>query len=319
MGFELLNIPLQGINDAITKQFGVNLLVLRLDLAQPEISGNKLFKLKYNLLEAEKAGAKTLLTFGGAFSNHIAATAAAGKKYGFKTIGIIRGEEHSELNPTLKFVADCGMKLQYVSRTFYQNKKELYEFARKQFEKEKIYFIPEGGSNALGVLGCQEITKFITRDFDYVCCACGTGATMAGVVRSLKKNQKAVGFQVLKADGYIKKEVSNWLSDSISEQESAIQNQEKVNVKNNWSINEEYHFGGYAKINEELTEFIKQFEQNNTIPLDYVYTGKMMFGVYDLISKGVFKSGETVIAIHTGGLQGNSGFEFRGNKLTQYG
>ena len=319
MRLELLNIPLQGVNDAITKQFGVHLFVLRLDLVHPEISGNKVFKLKYNLLEAEKAGAKTLLTFGGAFSNHIAATAAAGKKYDFKTIGIIRGEEHSELNPTLKFATDCGMKLEYVSRTFYQNKKELYEFASKQFEKEKIYFIPEGGSNALGVLGCQEITKFIAIDFDYVCCACGTGATMAGVIKSVKNNQKAIGFQVLKADGYIKKEVSNWLTDSIGEQESAIQNQEKYSVQNNWSINEEYHFGGYAKINEELIEFIKQFEQNNTIPLDYVYTGKMMFGVYDLISKGFFKSGKTVIAIHTGGLQGNLGFKFRDNKLTNNG
>jgi len=290
-------IPLQPINDAITKKHDVRLFVLRLDLNHPHISGNKLFKLKYNLEEARKQGKDTLLTFGGAFSNHIAATAAAGKEHGFKTIGIIRGEEHEELNPTLKFATDCGMLLIYVSRGDYKFK-SIPSLSNHQIIKSSNYFlIPEGGSNELGVLGCKEITKKIPIDFDLVCCPCGTGATLAGIVLSLKDDQDALGFQVLKGENYIRNEVDNLLR--------------KFNFvsQNNYNINEFYHFGGYAKVNSELKEFIKQFEKENNIPLDYVYTGKMMFGIYDIIKKGHFEKGKTIVAIHTGGLQGNKGFE----------
>ena len=319
MQFEPLNIPLQAVNDAITKKYGINLFVLRTDLNHPLISGNKLFKLKYNLLDAKKNKKKALLTFGGAFSNHIAATAAAGKEYKFKTIGIIRGDEHSELNPTLQFAVNCGMILHYVSRTLYRNKKELYEYVNQKFSEEEFYLIPEGGSNEHGVLGCKEITKQININFDYVCGACGTGATMAGIVLSLKNNQKAIGFQILKADGYIKNIVMQWLNHFSKKQEKQKDSSVTDYLRPNWSINENYHFGGYAKVKSELVEFIYQFEQDNNIPLDYIYTGKMMFGIYDLIRTGFFKRGETVIAIHTGGLQGNSGFLFRGIKLTANG
>ncbi len=290
-------IPLQPINDAVTKKHDVSLFVLRLDLNHPHISGNKLFKLKYNLEEARKQGKNTLLTFGGAYSNHIAATAAAGKEAGFKTIGIIRGEEHEELNPTLKFATDCGMQLFYVSREDYRNK-NIQSLSNYQIIKSSNYYlIPEGGSNELGVLGCKEITKNIPIDFDIVCCPCGTGATLAGIVLSLKDNQNTLGFQILKGENYIKSEVDNWL------------NKFNFITQNKYNINESYHFGGYAKVNPELKEFIKQFEKENNIPLDYVYTGKMMFGIYELIKKGNFEKGETIIAIHTGGLQGNKGFE----------
>jgi len=305
MQFEPFNIPLQAINDAVTEKHGIRLFMLRTDLNYPHISGNKLFKLKYNLLEAEKNNIKALLTFGGAFSNHIAATAAAGKEYGFETIGIIRGEEYAELNPTLKFAVDCGMHLYYVSRTLYRNKIELYDYVKQQFSKKNIYMIPEGGSNELGVLGCKEITQYINVGFDYVCCPCGTGATMAGIVLSLKNNQIAIGFQILKAKGYMKNEVAHWLEKKLFE------NRNEVALKqNNWDINENYHFGGYAKINSELAEFIKWFECCNHVTLDFIYTGKMMFGIYDLIEKGFFKRGETIVAIHTGGLQGNEGLKF---------
>jgi len=288
-------IPLQAISDAITKEFGVRLFVLRTDLNHSTISGNKLFKLKYNLLEAKKNHNKTILTFGGAFSNHIAATAAAGKEYGFKTIGIIRGEAYPQLNSTLQFATDCGMQLHYVSRMLYQNKKELYEYIDQQFSAESFYLIPEGGSNDLGVLGCKEIIQYVNTDFDYVCVPCGTGATITGIILSLKNNQQAIGFQVLKAEEYIKNEVVQWLNESD---------------QSSWTINEQYHFGGYAKVKPELTEFVKQFQQANEIPLDYIYTAKMMFGIYDMIKTGFFKRGQTVIAIHTGGLQGNLGFKF---------
>ena len=316
MQSEPLNIPLQVVNDAVTEKYGINLFVLRTDLNHPLISGNKLFKLKHNLIEAEKKGKNTILTFGGAFSNHIAATAAAGKEYNFKTIGIIRGEEYSKLNPTLQFAVDCGMRLHYVSRTLYRNKKELYGYVNQQFSEDKFYLIPEGGSNELGVLGCKEITKQINKKFDYVCAACGTGATIAGIILSLENNQKAIGFQILKAEGYIQNEVMQWLNYFSKEQEEQTNNSEGICLQSNWSIDENFHFGGYAKVKPELVEFIYQFEQDNNVPLDYIYNGKMMLGIYDLIRKGFFKRGQTVVAIHTGGLQGNVGFVFRGIKLT---
>ncbi len=296
-------IPLQQINDEITTKHGVRLFVLRLDLNHPYISGNKLFKLKYNLEEAKQQGKDTLLTFGGAFSNHIAATAAAGKEYEFKTIGIIRGEEHKELNPTLKFAVDCGMQLIYVSREDYKNK-YVPPFLNLQTNKfSNYYLIPEGGSNELGIEGCKEITKNINIDFDVVCCPCGTGATLTGIILSLTNQQIAIGFQVLKGENYIKNEVNSWL--------------EKFNIpkKSNFYIEESFHFGGYAKVTPQLKQFIKGFEKENNIPLDYVYTGKMMFGIYDMMERGGFEKGKTIVAIHTGGLQGNAGFNI--NETTE--
>lgn len=299
------SLPLQKINSEFITAHGIQLYVYRLDLNHPDISGNKLFKLHYNLLEAQKqnlptgqAGKKTILTFGGAFSNHIAATAAAGKEYGFKTIGIIRGEELSELNPTLTFAKKCGMKLHFVSRSLFHDKEELYKTIHEKFPEENYYLIPEGGSNELGIKGCEEITKNISVDFDIICCPCGTGATFSGITLSLKEHQHAIGFQVLKGEKYISNEVTNWLKHFKSKQK-------------NWEVNEDFHFGGYAKLKPQLLEFILHFERENSIPLDYIYTGKMMFGIYELIRKGAFKKGQTIIAIHTGGLQGNSGFDKR--------
>ena len=297
MRIDSISPSLQPIHDVFIKNSGVNLVVLRIDLMHPTIGGNKLFKLKYNLEEAKKQNLKTLLTFGGAFSNHIAATAAAGKEVGLKTIGIIRGEEHQELNPTLRFAVDNGMQLKFISREHYRNKNsnEFIDSLNQQFKN--FYLIPEGGSNDLGVKGCKEIIQTVGIDFDHVCCACGTGATMAGITLSLKKGQEAIGFQVLKAEGYIQQEVTKWL-----------QQFDRSASSPGWDIKEGYHFGGYAKISPELINFIDRFEKNNGIPLDNIYTGKMMFGIYDLVQKGVIKKGKTVVAIHTGGLQGNVGF-----------
>ena len=287
--------PLQQIFDPIWDEKGIKLYVLRIDLNHPEISGNKLYKLKYNLEEAKKQGKNTLLTFGGAFSNHIAATAAAGKLAGLNTIGIIRGDELSDLNITLKLAKENGMQLHYVSRELYRDKEALMNDVRTKFG-ENIYVIPEGGSNTLGVKGCMEITQNIDIPFDFICVPCGTGATLSGIVLSLKDEQQAIGFQVLKAEGYIKKEVQDWLTEF------------KQNDKGNWSINEEYHIGGYAKVNEQLKQFVQDFNSKHGIPLDYVYTGKMLFGITDLIHNNFFTAGSTIIAVHTGGLQGNKGF-----------
>ncbi|MEO6903945.1 MAG: pyridoxal-phosphate dependent enzyme [Bacteroidia bacterium] len=287
-------VPLMEIKSTLIDHNQLRLYMLRLDLNHPDISGNKWYKLFYNLQEARKQNKSVLLTFGGAYSNHIAATAAAGKEQGFKTIGIIRGEEQFS-NATLLFAQQNGMQLHFVSRALYQQKEELYKYVAKQFAQENFYLIPEGGSNQLGMLGCKEITKLIDIDFDYICCACGTGATLSGIILSLKKQHQALGFQVLKAPNYMQQEVQQQLKG--------------FPVEANWSINENYHFGGYAKIKRELTDFVSHFKLNHHIPLDLIYTGKIMFGVFDLIEKGYFKKGTTIVAIHTGGLQGNAGFK----------
>jgi 1-aminocyclopropane-1-carboxylate deaminase len=290
MQIDLPAIPLQRISDSITSGKDLNLYMLRTDLNHPHISGNKLYKLKYNLQAACRANKSILLTFGGAFSNHIAAVAAAGKTYGFKTIGIIRGEQYETLNPTLQFATDHGMQLEYVSRELYRQKEELLRYVKHKYG-ETVFLIPEGGSNELGILGCKEIIKHIPVNFDHIACACGTGTTLTGIILSLKSVQQALGFQILKAPNYIHQEVSRQLE--ISGQS-----------KNNWCVFDNYHFDGYAKIKAELSAFIEKFESNHRIPLDPIYTGKMMFGLYDLIEKGHFKKGETIIAVHTGGLQG---------------
>lgn len=290
-------IPLQAIEDSVTQQCGIQLFILRTDLNHPHISGNKLYKLKYNLKEAAEKKHDTLLTFGGAFSNHIAATAAAGMEYGFKTIGIIRGDECSTLNPTLAFASGCGMHLHYVPRALYKDKTALYAYADKAFGKDKFYLIPEGGSNMSGVRGCMEIADAIPGDADVICCPCGTGTTMAGIIMGLSAGQLAVGFQVLKAVGYIAGEVENWLQEF------------KMPDKRNWTVVEDYHFGGYARVTPELMDFADSFKKLHNVPLDYVYTGKMLFGIYDLMKKGYFKKGLKIVAVHTGGLQGNAGFD----------
>ena len=275
--------------------------MLRLDIIHPYISGNKWYKLKYNLEEAKKKNKGTLVTFGGAYSNHIAATAAAGKEFGFNTIGVIRGEElatsprlsddpllkqeraEQPLNHTLRFAKGCGMQLHFVSRGDYR-KRDSPEFLKLIPELPNDYYLlPEGGTNELAIKGCAEILSLIDIPFDFICCPVGTGGTIAGIISSLKKNQKAIGFSVLKG-----------LEFPFSSP-SPLQEGDIVT---------DYHFGGYAKHTPELLKFIDDFEKQNNIPLEQVYTGKMMFGIYDLIKKNHFLKNSTVIAIHTGGLQG---------------
>ncbi len=288
-------VPLQRIDCELTRANEVELFILRTDLNHPGISGNKLFKLKYNLLRAKEENKTTLLTYGGAYSNHIAATAAAGKEQGFTTIGIIRGEDDPE-NPTLQFARKNGMKLRFVDRTLYKNKIALQKQIEDEFPSGSVYSIPEGGSNSEGVLGCREISGLINIPFDTICCPCGTGTTLAGIILSLKENQSAIGFQVLKGEGYIRSEVTQLLN---------LFNSPSYK---NWRIEENFHFGGYAKVTTGLIHFITSFEKEHCIPLDFVYNGKMMAGVFQMIGTGSFKKGERIIVVHTGGLQGNPGF-----------
>ncbi len=270
----------------------IELFIRREDLIHPFVSGNKFRKLKYNLLQAKKENQTTLVTFGGAFSNHIAAVAFAGKEKGFRTIGVIRGEElrvKINENPTLLFAQQCGMEFDFVSRETYKLKTENNEFKDNYAE---CYIIPEGGTNNLAIKGCEEIITTADIDYNYICCSVGTGGTIAGIINSSFSNQKIIGFPALKGD-FLKKDIR------------------KFAKNNNWELNTEYHFGGYAKVTEELIEFMNQFKIKFNIPLDPIYTAKMVFGVIDLIKKSYFPENSKILMIHTGGLQGIAGMNLK--------
>ncbi len=273
----------------------ISLYIKREDLLHPIISGNKFRKLKYNLTQAKNENKEVLLTFGGAFSNHILAVAAAGKEYGFRTIGIIRGEELNDAvseNPTLQKAKDLGMIFEFVVREIYREKNNP-KFIRQLADKfGDFYLIPEGGTNDLAVKGCEEILTVNDEKFDYICCSVGTGGTISGLINCSKNSQQVLGFPALKGD-FLREDICRFAS------------------KSNWDLIAEYHFGGYAKVSEELIQFINEFYQKHKIPLDPIYTGKMMFGVMDLIHKNYFPKNSKILVIHTGGLQGIAGM----NKL----
>ncbi|AXG69757.1 D-cysteine desulfhydrase [Kordia sp. SMS9] len=299
MEFEIENIPIQ----EVTLNFAtdVRLFVKREDLIHPFVSGNKFRKLKYNLAEAKNKKHDTLLTFGGAFSNHIAAVAAAGKLHGFQTIGIIRGEElNSEIdsNPTLKFAQKNGMQFHFVSRQAYREKTSETFITQLKQTFGRFYSIPEGGTNKLAVQGCAEIITENERDFDTICCAVGTGGTIAGICEGAFAHQQILGFPALKGD-FLQKEVS------------------QLTDQNNWKLISKYHFGGYGKVSDELIAFINQFKQQTNIPLDPIYTGKMLFGIIDLIKNGHFGKQNRILAIHSGGLQGIEGMNQKLQKKGQ--
>jgi 1-aminocyclopropane-1-carboxylate deaminase/D-cysteine desulfhydrase-like pyridoxal-dependent ACC family enzyme len=301
----LTDIPTIRVEDPLLKEAGVTLMINRQDLIHPYLSGNKWYKLKYNLIEAKKSGYKTLLTFGGAYSNHIYAAAAVGKIFGFKTIGVIRGEQCTPLNSTLSFASSCGMKLFYLSRQDYRRKHEPEIIQMLEEKFGNFYLIPEGGSNKLAVKGCSEIIQSIHNEFDVICCACGTGGTIAGLICGLNGSRNVLGFSVLRGADFLSRKVEK-LVESFSGK-----------IFHNWQINYDHHFGGYARIDIRLINFIEQFEQNTRIPLDPIYTGKMMFGIYELVKQGFFLKGTKIIAIHTGGLQGINGLKEKIIKLKQ--
>ena len=269
----------------------VELYIKREDLIHPLISGNKYRKLKYNLIQAKKENHATLLTFGGAFSNHILAVASAGFENNFKTIGVIRGEElfdKIEQNPTLKKAKELGMQFKFVSREDFRNKNNKDFLANLKTEFGDFYLLPEGGTNELAIKGCEEILTKEHKMFTHICCSIGTGGTISGIINSSLDSQQIVGFPSLKGD-FISNEISNFVE------------------KSNWNIISDYHFGGYGKITDELIRFINDFNAKNNIPLDPIYTGKMMFGIDDLLKKDYFPKGSKILAIHTGGIQGIKG------------
>ena len=290
MQWNNFNAPIENIQHPILKEKKISLALLREDLNHPEISGNKYRKLKYNLIEANKLGYQNVLTFGGAFSNHIAATAAVAKIYNFKAIGIIRGEEIKDLidlNPTLKFAQSKGMTFDFVTREEYRNKNTAEFIANLKAKYPYHYIIPEGGTNPLAIKGCEEILYPACNEYNIVTTAIGTGGTITGLINSAQR-QQIIGFPALKGD-FILKEIR------------------KLCFKNNYSIINDYHFGGYGKVNDELIQFINQFKIETNIQLDPLYTGKLMFGIFDLIKKDYFAANTKILAVHTGGLQGIEG------------
>ena len=269
----------------------VALYLKREDLIHPYISGNKYRKLKYNLIEAQNREYSAILTCGGAFSNHIAATAYMGKEYGFKTVGIIRGEELKgkwEQNPTLVLAKENGMQLKFVSRDDFRKKGDLVFLRELEKEFGNYYLLPEGGTNALAIKGCREILTSADKDFDVVSCAVGTGGTIAGIIDSSHASQYILGFPALKGD-FLKKDICKFVR------------------KRNWELQTDYHFGGYAKVDSKLINFINDFNRGTGIPLDPVYTGKLLFGILDLVRKDHFSPMTRILAVHTGGLQGITG------------
>ncbi len=300
------NIPLEKIEEDFLTRKKINLYVLREDLIHSEISGNKWRKLKYNIEEAKKRGHHQLLTFGGAYSNHIAATAAAGKIFGFKTIGIIRGEETLPLNSTLQLVKENGMILKYVSREQYNNKYEESFLKDLKNELGEFYEIPEGGSNSFAVKGCTEIITNINIEYDAICCACGTGGTIAGIIASVSSDKKVFGFPALKGGAFLKEDIQQLLWDYSNRYTTNI-------INKDWELTTGYHFGGFAKIKPELIDFIRGFKKKHNILLDFIYTGKLVFGLYEMIKNANQFDNKTIILVHTGGTQGNKGFEERLN------
>lgn len=289
--FQLPPSPLQLINDPILNKYNLKLYIKRDDLIHPDITGNKWRKLKYNLIAAREQGFDSLLTFGGAYSNHIAATAVAGKTFNFKTIGLIRGNELTPTsNPTLRYAKLNGMDLIFLPRSDYKFKDKLTQEHQKDH-----YVLPEGGTNELAIRGVIEMVDEIYDEIvpDYICCAVGSGGTLAGIVNGLKGGTKAIGILVLKDD------TQNLIEKTIAK---LIPENAEFDL-----IKDPYHFGNYGKTTPELIDFMKGFEKRNaTIQIEQVYTGKMMFGIYDMIQKGKFKENSTIVIVHTGGMQGRS-------------
>jgi len=288
--------PVQELDHPLFSSKEVKVAIKRLDLVHPVISGNKFYKLKYNLEKAIQHNLDTVLTFGGAFSNHIYATAAASKAVGIKSIGIIRGDRVDPLNPTLSFAENAGMHLHFVDRESYRKKNEpaFLEILEKQFGK--FYCIPEGGTNKLAIQGTSEILCKEEQEYTHITTSIGTGGTFAGLLSSINSAQKLIGFSALKGE-FIHQELADLLK------------MYAISPLGDFEIRTDYHFGGYAKWKPELIEFMQWFWGEFRIELDPVYTAKMLFGLFHLIKRDYFPKGASILAMHTGGLQGNKGFQ----------
>jgi 1-aminocyclopropane-1-carboxylate deaminase/D-cysteine desulfhydrase-like pyridoxal-dependent ACC family enzyme len=320
---------LQEVTSPETERAGVRLLIKRDDLIHPQFGGNKWRKLKYNIEHMLANDIGTLMTFGGAWSNHIHATAAAGKHFGIDTIGIIRGEAGRTPSDTLQFARHCGMQLFFLDRQQYRLKDQPEVLGRLlecyASDPADTSILPEGGSNRLAVVGCREIVDEIIdeigSDFEHICCSTGTGATLAGLACALRdhpdpaiNDKQATGFCALKLPrdpehrpdtrSQLEQDIDRHIRDNLQ----TGSNPESDSLHANWQLVTDYHFGGYARIDEQLVDFMQRFRRQQGVRLDAVYTGKMFYGLLQQIKQGHYKPGTTIVAVHSGGLQGNRGY-----------
>lgn len=284
--------PLTQLRHPLLEQHHIELWLKRDDLLHPIVSGNKWRKLKYVLDHALSIGSNTLVSMGGAYSNHLHALAYVGRELGLKTIGLIRGEPGPSLTPTLTDLQHWGMELRFVSRSDYRLLRQYRDCQALPGLQANQYWLPEGGAQTLALQGVAEIVTELDIDYDMLCVPCGTGTTLAGLISAAPPQVSVIGFAALKNAGFLINDVATILPQQYD----------------NWQINLDYHFGGFASTTIELMAFIEDFERQTAIELDPVYTGKMMFGLFDLIAKQQLKPGQRIIAIHTGGLQGKRGF-----------
>ena len=279
------------------------LLIKREDLRHPQISGNKFHKLKYNLIQAREQGCATVASFGGVWSNHLHALAYAGKKRGLKTIGFIRGPLPQPLNAMLQDASDWGMELRSLSYSDYRRRHDSEFCQQLMLSLDNAYLIPEGGANSLAIKGCAELAKEILQqqpDADYLCAACGTGATLAGLVSGANSHVQVLGYSVVKGNHALETDIFNWLRGS-------------TNVP--WRIVHDYYCGGFGKLSRELVAFMDDWKRYSDIPLEPLYTGKMFYGLFAMICADAFPAGSTIVALHSGGLQGLRGMQ---EKMAQY-
>jgi 1-aminocyclopropane-1-carboxylate deaminase len=279
------------IHDAFLARKGVELWLKRDDLLHPVVSGNKWRKLKYTLDHALSLGIGTLVSMGGNHSNHLHALAYVGAALGLGTVGYVRGECPEPLSPTLADLQHFGMELAFVTRTDYRHLREYQSWDSLPCLKSGQYWIPEGGAGKLALHGVAEMVREIDIAYDVICVACGTGATMAGIIKAVPGETKVLGIAALKNGGFLNGEIEKLLGQPYG----------------NWQLCLDYHFGGFAKVQPELLAFMHDFEAKTGILIEPLYTGKMLYALYDLIGKGYFERGQRLVAVHTGGLQGRRG------------
>lgn len=308
-------VPLHNATTPVLATAGIELLVRRDDLIDSDLSGNKAYKLFYNLRAARDAGYRQLLSFGGAYSNHLHALAIAGKTFGFTTLGIVRGEQPQRLSPTLQDARDAGMELVFISRNDYQRKAFATLIGDWRHQFGDFYLIPEGGAGVLGARGMsmngRALEEQLRGDYTAVCIACGTGTSLAGLAAGLvaagRRDKLALGFSVLKGDG----DLGIGIADTYRQLcgEKGLLQPCEVEPVANWRLISGFHAGGYGRKHpSHLFEFWRRFESTTGIPLDPVYTLKMIWGIHCLAAQGYWPRGTRLVAIHSGGLQGRRGF-----------
>ncbi|HRN55012.1 MAG TPA: pyridoxal-phosphate dependent enzyme [Agriterribacter sp.] len=285
------NISTDPVANGITAQKNIQLAVLRLDKMHPVVSGNKWFKLQYYIQAALSKGSRSLLTFGGPYSNHIAAAAYAAKEHGLKAVGLIRGEEPQQWSHTLREAAACNMQLAFLPRHEYDAVKRNPFSPKLEQQFGKVYVIPEGGFGALGMQGAAGILRITDMNaYTHIVAAVGTGTTVAGIITASGLHQQITGISAMKRNSSLQDEIRFLLNGSLP---------------GRFRLVHDYHFGGYAKYTPALTAFMNTFYHTTNIPLDFVYTAKMMYGIFDLMEKDFFSPYSRILAIHSGGLQGN--------------